>query len=99
MAGNSQETEGFPALRQSGFEWNELSGLAKVKIHDQLIHCDQVIKCLSGQKSPMSHEEEKQECFKFWLSGIKKNRLFHVFCGSCRPSPSVPAWDSKASLR
>lgn len=50
--------------------WTELSGLARHKLNDQLIHHNQVIKHLSAQKSPKSHEEEKQECFKFWLAGI-----------------------------
>lgn len=43
------------------FEWNEVSVLAKIKIHDQLIHYDQVIQRLSGQNSPESHEEEEEE--------------------------------------
>lgn len=73
-------------------------GLAKIKIQDQLIRHDQVIKRPSGQKSPKSHEEEKQERFKFWLPGVLKKRYFHAFSGSCWVSPSVPVWDSRASL-
>lgn len=43
--------------------------MAKTKIHEQLIHHNQVIKRLSGQKSPKSHKEEKQQCFKFLALG------------------------------
>lgn len=76
----------FPALRKSGFECNELSSLAKIKIHDQLIQHDQMIKRLSEQKSPKSHEEEKQECSG--SRGFSKTDSFMCFVAHVGPHHS-----------